>query len=168
MLSYFNIYLIFLFKMVKNTTGGKFAKSSARKNLNNNSFTRLKSDEQPLELYAIVIKALGMSLFSVKTHNGLSLTLHLRGKFTGKNKRNNFLSVGAFVLVGLWEFSSSQLNCDLIEIYNSHDHHFLLNSKFHYFFREHLNHDLYNNANNNNTNNIKADSLTHPLTHSLT
>jgi translation initiation factor IF-1 len=108
--------------MVKNTTGGKGSKFLARKNENTTS-SALRQSQDPLEVYAIVVKALGNCMFHVNTMTGTKgLLMRARGKFTGKNKKNNFISVGCFVLVGLREFTSNKENeCDLLEVYSDHE-----------------------------------------------
>lgn len=111
-------------RMVKNTFGGKGSKSMARKNESGfqSSFLRLSEDAE-LELYAIVTKSLGNCMFYVNTITGRQkLLLHLQGRFSGKNKRNNFVAIGAFVLVGLRSFEKPNYKtCDLLELYNSQD-----------------------------------------------
>jgi translation initiation factor IF-1 len=112
--------------MVKNTTGGKGSKNIARKFEQTSSNLRLSSD--PDEIYAIVVKSLGNSMFHVNTIHGLTnLLLRVRGKFSGKNKRNNFISVGSFVLIGLRDFENPPKQCDLLEIYSDSDVKRLMN-----------------------------------------
>lgn len=108
--------------MVKNTTGGKGSKFLARKNENTVSSTVRQSQESD-EVYAIVVKALGNCMFHVNTITGIKgLLMRARGKFTGKNKKNNFISIGCFVLVGLRDFTSNKENeCDLLEVYSDHE-----------------------------------------------
>jgi len=108
--------------MVKNLTGGKGSKSVARKSETVSS-GRLRKSEDPDEIYAIVTKSLGNCMFYVNTIDGKEkLLLHLRGKFSGRNKRNNFISVGIFVLVGLRDYEKPNYKeCDLLEIYSDQD-----------------------------------------------
>jgi translation initiation factor IF-1 len=105
--------------MVKNTTGGKGSKFLARKNENSFS-SALRVSQDSLEVYAIVVKSLGNCMFHVNTMTGLkNLLMRVRGKFSGKNKKNNFISVGSYVLIGLREFTSNHENeCDLLEVYS--------------------------------------------------
>ena len=109
--------------MVKNTTGGKGSKGLARKK--ETAFTcklRLPEDDE-YEIFAIVTKSLGNCMFHVNCINGLEkLLLRVRGKFSGRNKRNNFISVGTYVLVGLRDFEKPKYeNCDLLEIYSDQE-----------------------------------------------
>jgi translation initiation factor IF-1 len=85
------------------------------------SKTRLSHEED--EVYAIVTKALGNCMFHVKTITGIDkLLLHIRGKFSGRNKRQNFISCGTFVLIGLRDYEKPNYKeCDLLEIYGDQD-----------------------------------------------
>jgi translation initiation factor IF-1 len=112
--------------MVKNTGGNK-AKGYARKNMasgSNQHALRLSTD--PAEVYAQTVKILGGALCRVIDINGNEMTCHIRGKFRGRSKRNNLISSGTWLLVGLreWEKEPSVgklLNCDLIEVYSDSD-----------------------------------------------
>jgi translation initiation factor IF-1 len=108
--------------MVKNTTGGSGSRGMARKNETSGGKLRLATDPE-FEIYAIVTKALGNCMFHVKTITGLDkLILHVRGKFSGRNKRNNFISVGSFVLIGLRDYEKPNYNnCDLLELYSDQE-----------------------------------------------
>jgi len=112
--------------MVKNTTGGNKSKGFARKNIivKNNSALRVSEDDA--EVYAQVTKIFGGASCQVINLKGDSLLCHIRGKFRGRGKRDNFIGVGSWLLVGLreWERESAPgklLNCDVIEVYNDSD-----------------------------------------------
>lgn len=111
--------------MVKNTSGGNKAKGFARKNFSKGSSSlRVSNDEA--EVYAQVSKLLGGSMCHVITLEGTEMLCHIRGKFRGRGKRDNLLSNGTWVLVGLreWEKEPSKgklLNCDILEVYNDYD-----------------------------------------------
>ena len=99
--------------MVKNTQGGHH-KNQARKN----SFvysnkTRLSVNSS--EIYAKVVKIFG-DQFDAITIDGNTVRVIIRGKFSGKFKRANLLTVNSFVLVGLHDFNTSNPSCDLLEI----------------------------------------------------
>jgi translation initiation factor IF-1 len=120
--------------MVKNTGGNK-AKGYARKNLVKGSHA-LRASEDPAEIYAQVIKLMGGSICRVNDLKGQEMTCHIRGKFRGRGKRDNTLTSGTWVLVGLreWEHEASGdklLNCDLIEVYSDSDKVRLKNSITH-------------------------------------
>jgi translation initiation factor IF-1 len=111
--------------MVKNTTGGKGSKSLARKNEQGAAASsgRLRLPVSQFEVFAVVTAALGNCMFHVSTASGLhKLILRLRGKFSGRNKRANFVAVGAFVLVGLHDYEAPRFkSADLLEIYSDAD-----------------------------------------------
>ena len=111
--------------MVKNTSGGNKAKGFARKNFAKGSNSlRVSNDEA--EIYAQVTKVLGGPMCHVITLDGVEMLCHIRGKFRGRGKRDNLISNGTWVLVGLreWEKEASKgklLNCDILEVYNDYD-----------------------------------------------
>ena len=110
-------------------------KHLARKHVNGssqqaNKFLRVSLCKD--EVYAYIMRLLGNSMCMVKCVDGYERLCHIRGKFTGRSKRENALSQGTWVLVGLrqWdaekEFASkvskTEKNiqkCDLLEIYSS-------------------------------------------------
>lgn len=111
--------------MVKNTNGGNKAKGFARKNLvKASNVLRVSQDEA--EVYAQVTKVLGGAMCHVSDLEGTNMLCHIRGKFRGRGKRDNFIEPGSWVLVGLreWEKEPTNgklLNCDILEVYNDSD-----------------------------------------------
>ena len=121
--------------MVRNEGGGNKMKHLARKHVNGssqqaNKFLRVSQCKE--EVYAYIIRILGNSMCMVKCVDGYERLCHIRGKFTGRSKRENALSQGTWVLIGLreWdmdkEFASKVSKtdkkvqkCDLLEIYSS-------------------------------------------------
>jgi initiation factor 1A len=116
--------------MVKNTGGNK-AKKFASKSVNiPNKATRFSSD--PAEVYAVVNKMMGGSICEVLCIDGITRSCVIRRKFSGKGKRDNWLSKGKWILVGLrdWESAKEKDKCDLLEVYNDNDKEKLIkNSK---------------------------------------
>jgi hypothetical protein len=111
--------------MVKNASGGNKAKGFARKNFAKKD-TPLRLSEDELELYAQVTKVHGGAMCQVSTLEGTDLLCHIRGKFRGRGKRDNFIGNGTWLLVGLrdWEKEPAPgklSNCDVIEVYNDAD-----------------------------------------------
>ena len=111
--------------MVKNVSGGNKSKGFARKNLvkKDNS---LRISEDDAEVYAQVTKIFGGSMCQVITLDGCEMLCHIRGKFRGRGKKDNFIGNGSWLLVGLreWEKEAKEgklLNCDVIEVYNDGD-----------------------------------------------
>ena len=118
--------------MVKNTTGGKAAKSMASKNSGSSSNTKLTVSTNCNEVFAIASKMLGNSTFNCIGLDGNTLLCHIRGKFSGKGKRDNTVSPGTWVLVGLYQWNASSADllkkgkvklreCDLLEVYSDRD-----------------------------------------------
>ncbi len=121
--------------MVRNEGGGNKMKHLARKHVNGssqqaNKFLRVSLCKE--EIYAYIMRLLGNSMCMVKCVDGYERLCHIRGKFTGRSKRENALSQGTWVLVGLrqWDaekdfaskVSKTEKNiqkCDLLEIYSS-------------------------------------------------
>jgi len=111
--------------MVKNTAGGNRAKGFARKSFAKKE-TPLRLSENELELYAQVTKVHGGANCQVTTLEGSNLLCHIRGKFRGRGKRDNFIGNGTWLLVGLrdWEkepAAGKLANCDVIEVYSDSD-----------------------------------------------
>lgn len=109
--------------MVKNTKGGNKSKGFARKEMVKRD-RALRIAEEEGEIYAQAVKVLGGKIASVVDLKGTPLRAHIRGKFSGRGKRDNFISPGSWLLVGLhsWEGDTSGLrNCDILEVYSDAD-----------------------------------------------
>jgi initiation factor 1A len=106
--------------MVKNTTGGKRAKLAGRKH-ETAAPARLRTSEDPAELYAVVTKMWGNGLVQVNCNDGVSRQCVIRQKFRGRRARDNHVTLGSAVLVGLREFETAKDKCDLLEVYTSTD-----------------------------------------------
>lgn len=109
--------------MVKNKTGGNKSKKSARK-FSNPTITnrKLRLAEEEGETYATVIKLLGGPNCEVVTNDGLTRLCVIRNKFRGRDKRDNTIAPGVWILVGIrdWEARvGSEKKCDLLEVYTS-------------------------------------------------
>lgn len=111
--------------MVKNTTGGSGHKAFARKLVSSGKSNRLRLAQDPSEIYGVITKMYGNGMCQVKTQNNLEMTCHIRGKFRGRNKKQNLVSVSSTVLVGLREWENPVKNCDLLEIYEQEELHML-------------------------------------------
>ena len=110
-------------------------KHLARKHVNGssqqgNKFLRVSQCKE--EVYAYILRLLGNSMCMVRCVDGYERLCHIRGKFTGRSKRENSLSQGTWVLVGLRQWDSEKefaskasktekniQKCDLLEIYSS-------------------------------------------------
>ena len=122
--------------MVKNTTGGNNNKKFARKHASGSGSkagAKLRVSEDEGELYAISTKLLGNNMFHAVATDGLSYLVHIRGKFSGRGKRDNTIAAGVWVLIGLREWSNKGENkgenlnkiklqqADLLEVYSDLD-----------------------------------------------
>jgi initiation factor 1A len=109
--------------MVRNITGGSKSKGMARKNVSNDKQkSTLRISEDEYEMYAIVEKYHGNKMCDVLCIDGESRLCHIRGKFSGKGKRDNTVAKNTWVLVGIREYETvkegKKANCDLLEVYN--------------------------------------------------
>jgi len=125
--------------MVKNTTGGSKTKGQARKFVTAKPSNVLRISQDDCECYAQVVKMLGNGMCHVLCIDGETRLCHIRGKFRGRGKRDNFINNGTWILAGLreWEIgketskegSKEKLqNCDLLEVYTELDKERLKNT----------------------------------------
>ena len=109
--------------MPRNTAGGNKAKKFASKSfIISDRATRFAYIEG--ETYAVVQRMLGGTICEVLCIDEVVRLCIIRGKFSGKGKRDNRLSKGSWILVGLrdWEVTSKEKpKCDLLEVYNDGD-----------------------------------------------
>ena len=110
--------------MVRNTTGGSGHKSQARKNVapRGGASSDLRVAKEEGECFAQVERMLGGSNCHVKCIDGVTRLCVIRGKFRGKGKSDNVLSLGSIVLVGMRDYESCKSKdklqtCDLLEVY---------------------------------------------------
>uniref|UniRef100_A0A6C0IRZ0 S1-like domain-containing protein n=1 Tax=viral metagenome TaxID=1070528 RepID=A0A6C0IRZ0_9ZZZZ len=121
--------------MVKNTHGGNGHKKFARKHTTNKPNNRLRVALEEGEEYAIVTKMLGNNMFHCHCIDNTSRLGHIRGKFAGRGKRDNMISCGTWVLIGVreWDLDKQQdtsgkgklQQCDLLEVYTESDKDYL-------------------------------------------
>ena len=107
--------------MVKNTTGGSKTKGQARKFVTAKPSNALRLSQDEYESYAQVIKMLGNGMCHVLCMDGVTRLCHIRGKFRGRGKRDNFISNGSWILAGLREWEEGKesskgklQNCDTV------------------------------------------------------
>ena len=106
--------------MVKNTTGGNKSKKQARSNSSAPQQNIRKAKEEG-EMYAAVTKIFGGPNCQVMCNDGVSRSCIIRNKFKNRGKRENNISVGSWILVGIrdWEVrSNGTQKCDLLEVYS--------------------------------------------------
>ena len=120
--------------MVKNTSGGSRAKGQARKYVCPQSTRETKALRIALdecEIYAQVTKMLGNGMCHVTCIDGKTRLCFIRGKFRGgRGKKDNFVGIGSWLLVGLrdWESDKELAKCDLLEVYSDHEKERLKNT----------------------------------------
>ena len=118
--------------MVRNTQGGSSHKKFGRKYTTGAKSNKLRVSEDEGEIYAIVTKMLGNNMFHCFCIDGSIRLGHIRGKFTGRGKRDNMVDSGKWVLIGLREWDSGSgsaiastkaklQQCDLLEVYSDGD-----------------------------------------------
>jgi initiation factor 1A len=121
--------------MVKNTQGGSSHKKFGRKHTTGSSNNRLRVSEAEGELFAIATKMLGNGMFHCLCVDNVTRLCHIRGKFSGRGKRDNAVVSGKWVLIGLREWdittehtksnqsltSKKYQQCDLLEVYGDMD-----------------------------------------------
>ena len=96
--------------MVKNKKGGSKHKKLARKNVINNNISRkLRKAELEGEMYARVVAIHGGGHALIKCADKKERTLVIRGKFGGRNKRDNTIKLNGIVLVGLRSVSMGEV-----------------------------------------------------------
>jgi len=105
--------------MVKNTKGGKGAKTMARKSVTGGTvgFPVPTSD---MEQLAVVTKIYGPTC-DVLLLDGTTILCHIRKKFKGRRKHGNSISIGSVLLIGYrdWESDTARKNCDLLFVYDN-------------------------------------------------
>jgi len=108
--------------MVKNTKGGSGHKSQARKFVASKSSNRTRLSNDESELYAFVVTKSGGDNMVVMCQDEKERRCVIRGKFrSSRGKRDNFISKGSWILVGIRDWSSDNQVCDLLEVYNEND-----------------------------------------------
>lgn len=105
--------------MVKNTKGGNHKFLARKDSYSYKTAVRIPID--PSERFAKVSKLVGGKLCIVITDDDITIPATIRGKFSGKFKRANHLSVGSFVLIGIHDWNLSKPSADILEIYSAND-----------------------------------------------
>lgn len=111
--------------MVKNTHGGNKHKKFARKGAapSHNYLRKAEADQY----YAVVTKMLGNCRFQCTCIDGTIRVGTIRGKFSGRNKRDNIVKPLTWVLVGIHEWGKEN-TCDLLEVYTEMEQSRLLDA----------------------------------------
>ena len=118
--------------MVKNKVGGNKAKKFARKNnIDPSSINKkVRYSEEADELYGVVNKFIGNGQVIVLCLDNKERLCFIRNKFSGRNKQNNLVKVGNWVLIGKrsWETTKDGKleKSDLLEIYDDREKYKLI------------------------------------------
>jgi translation initiation factor 1A len=143
--------------MVKNVNGGSKAKCQGRKYASSSKQSRaLRLSTDECELYAHVTAYLGNGMCYVGCDDGIERLCHIRGKFRGRGKRDNLVTLGSWLLIGLREWATESTTakkkqeCDLLEVYSDSDKETLRDIK-------NVNWSLFASAARENTNDGTAD-----------
>ena len=124
------LYIILYYNMPINKGGGNRTKKQGRKYAVSGSedkiVTKTRFAKDADEIYAAVIKEYGNGRALVKCIDGVERLLHIRKKFKGRSKGQDYIKSGVWVLAGLrsWESSKKEgvkENCDLLEVYCNHN-----------------------------------------------
>jgi translation initiation factor IF-1 len=117
--------------MVKNKKGGSGHKKLARKNVapkNGYQSRKLRKPSMEGEMFARVTGIHGGGHAGILCADKVTRTLVIRGKFRGRNKRDNTIRLNSIVLVGLRSVSMGEVRstkkkekADLIYVYNEGD-----------------------------------------------
>ena len=109
--------------MVKNVKGGSGHKSQARKFVAPKAISKTRLAIEDGEQYAYVTNKSGGENLIVICQDNISRRCVIRGKFrSSRGKRDNFISKGTWILVGLRDWSGTNSDvCDLLEVYNDSD-----------------------------------------------
>ena len=110
--------------MVKNTIGGNKGKKHGRKYLNeSNTIFKTRYSSDPDEVYGCCSKMLGNGMCEVRCIDSIERLCIIRKKFKGRGKRDNIITIGTWVLVGVRTFekllNGKKQRCDLLEVYNT-------------------------------------------------
>jgi hypothetical protein len=110
--------------MVKNKAGGSRHKKMARKNVKDYGVTiktRFPSNED--EIIARVIKKNGQGTCEVLCNDNIKRLCYIRQKFSGRNKRDNFINIDSMLLVGKREWETAKKKklpkVDLLYVYSN-------------------------------------------------
>ena len=116
--------------MVRNKKGGSGHKKMARKNVapkGGYKSRKLRKVVEEGEIYARITGISGGGHAVILCADGKVRTLVIRGKFRGRNKRDNTIKVNTLVIAGLRSVSMGEVvnnkkeKADLIYVYNESD-----------------------------------------------
>jgi translation initiation factor IF-1 len=107
--------------MVKNAGGNKAKRQARKYNVPSASREKLRLATEEGELYACVQKLYGNGRCGVLGIDQKEYMCRIGGKFSGRSMRDNLITIGTWLLVGLreWETGDKRRNCDVLEVYSA-------------------------------------------------
>jgi hypothetical protein len=108
--------------MVKNSGGNK-SKKQARKTVGIPTATQnVRYVKEEGEMYAVITKIYGGKTCQVMCDDGVSRRCTIRKKFMMSRRGDNALSVGSWIMAGLYDWekrSDGSQTCDILEVYST-------------------------------------------------
>jgi len=109
--------------MVKNTKGGNKHKKMARKQIGEQMEEKVRFSTCSQEIYASVARIYGNGRILVTCNDGIERLCVIRKKFKGRNKRNNQIQIGTYILIGKRDWNSVSTGkietTDLLYVYSN-------------------------------------------------
>jgi len=104
--------------MVKNSGGNK-SKKMGRKFTSAPTERSVRMACEEGEMFSVVTKLYGHGMCQVRDTENVERLCIIRNKFKGRGKRDNNISLGSWLLIGIREWESGEKSkCDLLEVYN--------------------------------------------------
>ena len=142
--------------MVKNKGGNK-QKKLGRKHLSVSQDLKTRFSTSEEEIYGCCTKVIGQGYFEVLCIDNINRLCIARKKFKGRSKRDNLITVGTKLLIGLRAYETKRENklekCDLLEVYKEHNYNKIVQHETKYdwsIFNDVGVIDKYNNKNDSN------------------
>ena len=111
--------------MVKNKGGNK-QKKLGRKHLTIQQDIKTRFSTSNEEMYACCTKVIGQGFFEVLCIDNVKRLCIARKKFKGRAKRDNLISIGSKLLIGLRLYETKKKDklekCDLLEVYKEYNY----------------------------------------------
>ena len=111
--------------MVKNKGGNK-QKKLGRKHLTMQQDIKTRFSTSKEEVYACCTKVIGQGFYEVLCIDNVKRLCIARKKFKGRSKRDNLISIGTKLLIGLRSYETKKKDklekCDLLEVYKEYNY----------------------------------------------
>jgi translation initiation factor IF-1 len=108
--------------MVKNVSGGSGQKSKGRKyEVKKSSVLRIPEEEGEEIGYVIKNEGGGICRVMVILNKEKILRGHIRGKFRSRNRKDNNITAGSMVMIGLRDWEEEKKECDILEVYDQEE-----------------------------------------------